>query len=216
MRLIGKGKSGKSDSGRATVKKHAPATLRNREAIAAVLANELPANGTVLEVAAGSGEHACYFAARFAQLTWLPSDPDPEALLSIAAYREDYEGSNLDAPLRLDASAPDTWPTGRVDAVVCINMVHISPWEASVGLFEGAAKCLAQTAPLILYGPYFEETVETAPSNLDFDASLKARDPQWGIRHVSKVDQLGRENGLARSKRYEMPANNLTLIYRCT
>jgi len=198
------------------MKRHAPAALRNREAIAQVLARELPQEGTVLEIAAGSGEHAVYFAGRFAGLTWQPSDPDPEAIASIAAYRNDYSGSNCAVPLRLDASLPESWAITQADAIVCINMVHISPWEASVGLFEGAAVtlCNSEQAPLILYGPYFEQGTKPAPSNLQFDEGLKARDPAWGIRSVEEMDKLARRNGFERSARQEMPANNLTLVYR--
>lgn len=198
-----------------SLKQHAPATLRNREPIAAVLAQELPATGTVLEIAAGTGEHAVHFAAAFPGLHWQPTDPSEEALVSIAAYREDYPGTNLSAPLLLDASAPDSWPVAQAAAIVCINMVHISPWEATQGLFRGAAQVLGSTdGPLILYGPYCEQGVETAPSNLDFDASLKARDPRWGLRLAEDLDSLAATHGMARSARYAMPANNLILIFR--
>lgn len=174
------------------MKQHAPATLRNRAPIADVLARELPAQGTVLEIASGTGEHAVFFAERFPALIWQPTDPSAEALASIAAYREDYVGSNLAAPLLLDASAPATWPVREADAIVCINMVHISAWDATVGLFAGAGRLLGEGAPLILYGPYLEKGLETAPSNLDFDASLKARNPLWGLRHAEALDALAR------------------------
>ncbi|GIX18810.1 DUF938 domain-containing protein [Erythrobacter cryptus] len=197
------------------VRQHAPATLRNREPIAAVLRQELPARGTVLEIAAGSGEHAVYFAARFPALLWQPTDPSPEALASITAYRADYPGTNLAPPLALDAAAPDAWPVAAADAIVCINMVHISPWEASEGLFRGAARILGRSGgPLIIYGPFLEQGVATAPSNLAFDASLKARDPRWGLRAAEALDALAAGHGLARSARHAMPANNLTLVYR--
>lgn len=195
------------------MKQHAPATLRNREPIAAVLAGELPETGRVLEVAAGTGEHAVFFAGRFPALEWLPSDPGEEALASIAAYREDYPDENLSAPVRLDAAARD-WPVERADALVCINMIHIAPWEAATGLFDGAARLLDQGTPLVLYGPFFEEGVEPAPSNLDFDLSLKARDPRWGIRDLAEIDRLAARSGFTRTARHEMPANNLTLVYR--
>lgn len=173
-------------------RQHAPATLRNREPIAAVLARELPAAGAVLEVASGTGEHAVFFAARFDALVWLPSDPAPEALASIAAYRADYAGTNLSAPVILDAAMPEIWPVTGVAAIVCINMVHISPWAATQGLFRGAARLLGNggRGPLIVYGPFLENGVETAPSNLAFDASLKARDRQWGLRHAEELDSL--------------------------
>ncbi|MBT8432561.1 MAG: DUF938 domain-containing protein [Altererythrobacter sp.] len=195
------------------MKKYAPATLRNREAIAAVLAKELPASGTVLEVASGTGEHAVYFASRFPDLIWQPSDPNEEALASIEAWR-DVEGSaNLLPPLQLDASR-DQWPIDQAGAIVCINMVHISPWEASEGLFAGAARLLNGAARLILYGPYIEPDVETAQSNLEFDASLKSRNPRWGLRSTMDVDRLGAQTGFKRANRYQMPANNLILVYR--
>lgn len=195
-------------------KQHAPATLRNRAAIAEVLARELPASGTMLEVAAGTGEHAVYFAGTFPALHWQPTDPSAEALASIAAYRAEYKGHNLAEPLMLDAAAPDGWPVTVADALVCINMVHISPWEATLGLFAGARRLLAAGAPLILYGPYIEAGVETAPSNLDFDASLKSRNPLWGLREAEALDALAAPHGMARSARYALPANNIMLVYR--
>jgi len=198
-------------------KQHAPAALRNREPIAEVLARELPASGTVLEIAAGSGEHAVFFAGAFPSLTWLPTDPAQEALASIAAWRTDYPGTNLSAPLLLDAASPDSWPVAEAAAIVCINMVHISPWAATQGLFRGAARLLGSGGsggPLILYGPFLEEGVETAASNLEFDASLKARNPLWGLREAAALDALAAQHGMARAARHAMPANNIMLIYR--
>lgn len=203
------------DVGQAGAKQHAPATLRNREAILAVLQQELPEWGTVLEVASGSGEHAAYFARELPALVWQPSDPNEQALASIAAYRSDYDGVNLREPMMVDASEPTTWPITRADAMVCINMVHISPWEASEGLFQGAAQVLGEASmPLLLYGPYIEDDIETAPSNLQFDESLKARDPAWGLRTVAAMDGLASTHGFARTARFAMPANNLALVYR--
>ncbi len=196
-------------------KQHAPATLRNRDPIAEVLARELPASGTVLEIAAGTGEHAVFFAGRFPALHWQPTDPAPEALASIASYRADYTGSNLAKPRLLDASVPESWPVAAADAIVCINMVHISPWEATIGLFTGAARLLgASGGPLILYGPFLEPGVATAPSNCDFDASLKARNPLWGLRDTGDLDRLAAQQGMARSARHALPANNIMLVYR--
>ena len=197
------------DSG--AVRKHAPATLRNREAIAAELAALLPACGTVLEVASGSGEHAAFFAERFPDLTFVPSDPDAAARASIAAWCAGL--ANVAPPLAIDA-AVGAWPIAVADAVLCINMVHISPWEATVGLFRACAALLPPGGPLILYGPYREAGVETAESNLAFDESLKARDPEWGLRDVADVDRLAAEWGFARTGRVAMPANNLMLVYR--
>ena len=195
------------------MKRHAPATERNREPICKVLTEELPDSGLLLEIAAGSGEHAVYFAARFSHLHWQPTDPDPEALASITAYREEALLDNLIAPLELDA-ASDAWPVDRADAILCINMTHIGPPEATAGLFAGAGRVLLGAGPLIVYGPFIEEGVETAPSNLAFDASLQARDPRWGLRDVKWLDDLAGENGLQRTRRVEMPANNLVLVYR--
>jgi hypothetical protein len=197
----------------AAAKRHAPATLRNRDAIAAVLTNWLPPQGTVLEVASGSGEHVVHFAAAFPHLDWLPSDPDPAGLASIAAWVDEAGRANVAPPLALDAAAA-AWPVDRADAVLCINMVHISPWEATVGLFAGAARLLARGAPLILYGPYVEADVPTAESNAAFDASLRARDPGWGLRDIADIKRVAADGGFAFSERRAMPANNLMLLFR--
>ncbi len=194
-------------------RRHAPATARNREPIAAVLDRELPSSGIVLEVASGSGEHIVHFAGRYPALTWQPSDPDPAALASVSAWGGAADLPNLRAPLHLDASAPD-WPIAAIDALLCINMTHISPWEATTGLLDGAARLLPFGAPLILYGPFLKNDIETAPSNMAFDAQLRERDPRYGIRAVEDVDAAARERGLERSALYPMPANNLTLVYR--
>lgn len=199
------------------MKQHAPAALRNREPIAEVLARELPASGSVLEIASGTGEHAVFFAGAFPALQWQPSDPSEEALASIAAYREDYSGTNLAAPLRLDAADPDRWPVSEAAAILCINMVHISPWEATLGLLRGAARLLGTSGgPLILYGPFIEQGVETAPSNLAFDESLKARDGRWGLREAEALDALAAAHGMTRTARHAMPANNIMLVFRPT
>ena len=197
------------DSGAA--RKHAPATLRNREAIAAVLAQVLPEAGLVLEVASGSGEHCAFFAERFPGLRWQPSDPEPSALTSIAAWCAGL--GNVAAPVAIDAAAQD-WPVERADALLCINMVHISPWEATLGLLDGAVRVLPGGAPLILYGPYRRAEVETAPSNEAFDVSLKARDPRWGLRDVADVSAAASARGLSFERLVEMPANNIMLVYR--
>ena len=197
------------------MKRHAPATARNAQVIADVLVQELPDSGTVLEVASGTGEHAVFMARRFPHLTWQPSDPDDGALASIATYRAEAQLPNLHEPVLLDASA-SAWPVAQADAIVCINMVHISPWEASVGLFAAARHLLDRGGPLVLYGPYLEEAVETTASNLAFDESLKARDAQWGLRRIEDMDALAADNGFERSARHVMPANNLTLVYRRT
>jgi hypothetical protein len=196
-------------------KRHAPATLRNRDAIVAVLRDWLPATGSVLEVASGSGEHALHFAAAFPDMDWQPTDPDPAGLTSIAAYRVDAGLANIAPPIALDA-ASDVWPLDRADAILCINMVHISPWEATTGLLAGAVRLLARGAPLILYGPYFEPDAPTAESNLAFDASLRSRNPAWGLRDTDAVKAAAVDAGLAFAERRAMPANNLMLLFRRT
>ena len=201
-----------AEDGGEGAKRHAPATMRNRDAIAAVLADWLPPAGTVLEVASGSGEHAVHFAAAFPGLFWQPSDPDPAALTSIAAWRAEAGLANIAPPFLLDAAAP-LWPVDTADALLCINMVHISPWAATLGLFAGAARILPPGAPLILYGPYVESEVATAPSNLAFDRSLKERNPDWGLRDLDAVRAAAAEAGLAFAERRAMPANNLMLLF---
>jgi len=192
------------------MKHHAPATARNREPIRDVLARELPTTGTVLEIASGSGEHAVAFAAAFPQITWQPSDPDPNARASIAAHRAEAALPNLAEPLVLDVMhAP--WPLERADAIVCINMVHISPWEASLALVANAARLLAPGALLYLYGPYLIDG-ETAPSNREFDRSLRSRDPRWGVRELR--DLVGIAEHFELRDTVAMPANNHSLVFR--
>ena len=166
-----------------TVRREAPAAARNVAAIGDVLADWLPRSGTILEVASGTGEHALSFARRFPAIDWCPSDPDPDALGSIEAWRAGGP-PNLLSAVRIDVRSAD-WPMASVAAIVSINMVHISPWEASLGLLDGAARLLPPGAPLILYGPWIEDGVDTAPSNLAFDHSLRDRDPSWGLRLVA-------------------------------
>lgn len=200
-------------SGRAVAgKRHAPATQRNRDAILAILRDELPPSGLVLEVASGSGEHAVHFAAALPQLDWQPSDPDPTALASIEAWRAEADLPNLRPPLLLDATRD--WPIAQADAILCINMVHISPWTATLGLLQQAGQLLPPGGLLYLYGPYLREDVATAPSNLAFHASLKARDPQWGLRQVEEVIAAAEAEGLAFHRLVGMPANNLSLLFR--
>jgi SAM-dependent methyltransferase len=192
----------------------APSTARNREPILGVLRSCLPPSGLVLEIAAGAGEHAVYNAAALPDLQWQPTDPSPEALASIAAWRDQAGLPNLLAPLRLDAADPETWPVARAEAVVNINMIHISPWAATEGLMAGAGRVLPSGGVLFLYGPYLERDVPTAPSNLAFDESLKGRNPAWGIRRLDAVTSLAAEHGLALAERIAMPANNLSLVFR--
>lgn len=194
-------------------RRHAPATERNREPIAAILRTVLPSAGTVLEVASGTGEHAIFFADRFPALDWQPSDPDPLAITSIRAWAEARRLPNLRPPLLIDASA-DRWPVERADAVLCINMVHISPWEATVGLLTHSAKLLPVGGPLVLYGPYFQQGVETAPSNMAFDESLRARDSRWGLRQLEDLIALAESQNLRQEAAHPMPANNLCVVFR--
>jgi hypothetical protein len=194
-----------------SVRRHAPATARNREPIAAVLDEALPAHGLVLEVASGSGEHAAFFAERFPDLTWQPSDPDADALASIADWCAGL--ANVLPPVALDA-AEAAWPIGAADAILCVNMVHISPWEVTLGLMEGAGRPLAAGAPLVLYGPYRQREMPTAESNEAFDVSLKSRNPAWGLRHVEDVSAAATACGLLLERIVAMPANNLSLVFR--
>ena len=197
----------------ASARRSAPAAQRNREPIAEVLRDWLPPSGLVLEIASGSGEHAVHFARNFAQHEWQPSDVYPDALTSIAAWREAVGLPNLRAPITLDAAAAD-WPIANADAVLSINMVHISPWPAALGLIAGAAQLLTPGAPLILYGPWLEEGVAAAPSNVAFDADLRRRDPEWGLREVEAF--AGAALDFSLEQRRAMPANNLMLLLRRT
>jgi hypothetical protein len=193
----------------------APHVARNSAPILQVLGGLLPESGMVLEVASGSGEQSLAFAQAFPKLLWQPSDPDPAALRSIEAWRSEAGLFNLLPPLALDAQSRE-WPVAAADAIVCINMVHISPWSACAGLMRGAGLILPVGAPLYLYGPYREAGVETAPSNEAFDQSLKARNPEWGLRGLEPVVEEAGRNGLTLEARIKMPANNLSLVFRRT
>lgn len=190
-----------------------PATARNRGAILGVLRGVLPASGLVLEIASGSGEHVVHFARAFPDLTFQPSDPEDAALQSIKAWTQDSGLDNVRPPVMLDATSAQ-WPVTTAHAVLCINMIHIAPWRASEGLFRGAARLLPAGAPLYLYGPYRRANVVTAPSNEAFDESLKARNPEWGLRDLEAVAALARDRGFAAPEITEMPANNLSVVIR--
>lgn len=194
------------------VKLSSPSAQRNREPIAAVLAEWLPSSGLVLEVASGSGEHVLYFAERFPYLDWQPSDPDPGALNSIEAWRVDSGTANLREPVILDASS-EAWPIDAADVLLNINMAHISPWEAALGLLDGAKRILPVGGKLILYGPWVQEGFQTTQSNLDFDADLKRRNPAWGLRIVETFAEEASARGLELVERRPMPANNLMLVF---
>jgi hypothetical protein len=197
----------------AGARRSAPAALRNREPIAEVLSEWLPERGLVLEIASGTGEHAVYFAERFRSLDWQPSDVHPDALTSIAAWRETTDLPNLLPPLTLDASSTD-WPVDRAAALLSINMVHISPWASALGLLDGAARLLSAGSPLILYGPWLKDDIATAAGNLDFDADLKRRDPSWGLRRVEDFAAAAEPRGFALADVRSMPANNLMMLWR--
>lgn len=194
-------------------RRSAPAALRNREPIAEVLRDWLPAKGLVLEVASGTGEHSALFAERFPNLDWQPSDVSADALNSIRASSEIAGLPNLRPPIEVDASGGD-WPIRTADAVLNINMVHISPWSAALGLLDGAARLLPPRAPLILYGPWITDEWPTAPSNLAFDADLKRRNPDWGLRKVEDFACEAAKRGFQFIEQRQMPANNLMLLFR--
>lgn len=195
------------------MKREAPAAARNRDPIAQVLAAELPASGTVLEVASGTGEHVVHFARRFPLLAWQPSDPDARARASVAAWTAEAGLANVSAPLAIDAASA-AWPVDRADAIVCINMIHISPLAATEGLVRAAGRLLPAGAPLIVYGPWLEDDVATAESNWQFDAWLKQQDSRFGLRNTAWMDDLCARQGLQRTRRVAMPANNIMLVYR--
>ena len=195
------------------LRRSAPAALRNRDPIAKVLRDWLPASGLVLEIASGTGEHAVYFAQTFPSLEWQPSDIHAAALGSIGAWRDQANLPNLREPIVIDAAAPD-WPIDCADAVLSINMVHISAWTSALGLIDGASRLLPEHGPLILYGPWLKDDLSTAASNLAFDADLKARDPEWGLRRVEDFAIAARQKGLALEDTRAMPANNLMLLLR--
>lgn len=192
---------------------YAPAVSRNREPILAVLRPILPASGTVLEIASGSGEHIVHLAEALPDLVFQPSDLNHEALQSVAAWIEARRLANVLPPIVLDASVLP-WPGVSAVAVICINMIHIAPWQAAIGLVTGAGSILPPGAPLYLYGPYKRTGVPTAESNQAFDRNLKDRDPNWGVRNLEAVADLARAAGFAAPEITEMPANNLSVVFR--
>jgi hypothetical protein len=194
-----------------SVRLSSPAALRNREPILDVLRTVLPPHGAVVEVASGSGEHVVHFAKALPNLLWQPSDPSAEARESITALAADEGLPNILAPLNLDATAAD-WPLERADALVAINMVHISPWAASLGLLRHAASLLPSAGPLILYGPYRQQNETMAPSNEAFDADLRSRNPEWGIRSLEDVVHEADGAGFRLVRVVTMPANNLSVV----
>ncbi len=195
---------------------HAPAAARNAGAILEALRDVLPVAGTVLEIGSGSGQHIVALADAFPSIHWIPSDPAPRAPASIAARAEASGAGNIATPLDLDVTAPD-WAAaldGPLDAMVCINVLHITPWAVCEGLMAGAGRLLATGAPLYLYGAYKRGGAHTAPSNEAFDRSLRQRDPAWGVRDLDDVVACAEAAGLGLDRVVEMPANNLSVILR--
>jgi SAM-dependent methyltransferase len=190
-----------------------PHVARNREPILDVLRRVLPRQGLVLEIASGGGEHAAYFASNLPGLRWQPTDANSEMFESIAAHGAATGVANLLAPLHLDVTS-EQWPIERADAMVCCNMLHIAPWAATEGLIAGAGRTLPRDGLLYLYGPYKIDGRHTAPSNQDFDASLRARNSLWGVRDLTEVSRLAEGHSLALSETVPMPANNLSVIFR--
>lgn len=195
------------------LRRRSPSVARNREPLADALADVLPASGDLVELAAGTGEHAVYLAARFPELRWQPTDVDPEALESIAAWRASDGTPNLASPVRLDVTE-HPWPVGPVDAVLCVNLIHISPWACTEALMVGAAAALRPDGALVTYGAYRVAGEPFAPSNVAFDAWLKERDPRFGVRDLDAVVHAADSAGLALTERRVMPANNLLLVFR--
>ena len=199
-----------------TSKQYAPATERNRQPILEVLQKVIPKEGNILEIASGTGEHACFFAPYFSPRQWIPSDPDRLLRLSIEAWRQDCKSDNLQIPLDINVTLPD-WDEkidhSAIAVIIAINLIHISPWSACQGLMKGVGKILHSGGILYLYGPYKQKGKHTAPSNEAFDQSLQFRNPEWGVRNLEDVVELAEKYQLNLHKIIPMPANNLSLIF---
>jgi SAM-dependent methyltransferase len=195
------------------MRRYAPAAARNRAPILDVLRQRLPAAGLVLEVASGTGEHIMHFAEALPDLVFQPSDPDAGARASIDDWAHTTRRANVRRALAIDAQSA-AWPVERADAVLCSNMIHIAPWTAATGLIAGAGRVLSADGLLYLYGPYRRHGRHTAPSNDAFDRDLRRRNPAWGVRDLEDVAACARENGFDDPEIVEMPANNLSLIFR--
>lgn len=191
---------------------NAPAAERNKAPILGVLKRVLPRTGLVLEIASGTGQHIVHFARELPHLEWQPSDPDPEMLGSIIAWIAQTGARNVRDPLSLDVCS-EAWPT-HADAVLCINMIHISPWAATLGLMRGASRLLQKESFLYLYGPYRRYGRHTSASNESFDDQLRRGDPEWGVRDLETVSKIAADCGFALHDVIEMPANNLSVIFR--
>ena len=190
-----------------------PAAERNKDPILTVLSRVLPSSGLVVEIASGTGQHVVHFARALPRLDWQPSDPDPTLRDSIRAHTAAQELDNVADPVDLDVLS-EQWPLERADAVLCSNLIHIAPWPATEGLLRGASLLLESRAPLIVYGPFMRDGRHTSTSNERFDASLKHRNPAWGIRDLDVVCRLARRHQLECDEIVAMPANNLTVILR--
>jgi len=195
------------------MRREAPAAARNRQPILEVLRPQLPTEGLVLEIASGTGEHITHFAAALPTLAFQPSDPGEEARASIDDWTRTLGLGNVRPALLVDASA-SSWPIAEADAILCSNMIHISPWAATEGLLAGAARLLPPGGLLYLYGPYIRADISTAPSNRDFDKDLRRRNPAWGIRTLEEVAALAVSKGFGSPSVVEMPANNLSVLFR--
>ena len=202
-------------------RQYAPATLRNREAILETLLQILPSTGNILEISSGTGEHAVYFAPHLQPRQWIPTDPNPISISSISAWQKYHPSPNLLAPLTIDVTEPD-WQghpqlqNQDIQAIVNINMIHIAPWTACLGLMSGASKILPEGGLLYLYGAYKQNGKHTATSNADFDASLRNQNPEWGVRDLEAVIDVAIAQNLVLQTVQPMPANNLSVIFRKT
>ena len=196
------------------LRQFSPAAARNKQPILEVLQRLLPPSGHALEIASGTGEHAAHFAAGLPGWTWQPTELDRESFVSIDAWRAHAGVANLLPPRQLDVTAADWTSVARVDAIFCANMIHISPWAACRGLRHGAARHLARDGLLVTYGPYLSDEEPNAPSNLAFDADLRARNPAWGVRGVGEVIAEAARAGMVLRDRMPMPANNQMLVFR--
>lgn len=191
----------------------APSPERNKQPILAVLARVLPPRGLVLEIGSGTGQHVVHFARALPALDFQPSEMDAQRHASIAAWTAAERLSNVRPALSIDVTE-HPWPVSAADAVVCINVIHIAPWEATVALFAGAGRILPGGGVLVTYGPYMRGGRHTSPSNEAFDASLRSRNPRWGVRDVDALADVAAGEGLALEEAVPMPANNFTLVWR--
>ncbi|MBE9222320.1 DUF938 domain-containing protein [Cyanobacterium stanieri LEGE 03274] len=198
------------------MKQFAPATLRNREPILKVLKKILPSEGGILEISSGTGEHCVYFAPHFPGCIWIPSDINEGAIASITAWKQESGQKNIDYPLMVDVTKPQWYQTFResqIRAIVCINMIHIAPWDACIGLMAGAGHLLHHGDKLYLYGPYKRNNQHTALSNEEFDQYLQSQNRAWGVRNMETVVQTAEKQGLHLQQIIEMPSNNFSLIF---